>query len=69
VGDDKIKLVFRRRRETKRTILFDEQLGEQAWSDKDVAIGPLYVQKQALDMIGAANDDEIEVVLRRRRKE
>jgi len=67
--ENEIKLVFKRRRETKRTFLFDEQLGEQAWSDKDVAIGPLYVQKQALELINASNDDEIEVVIRRRRKE
>lgn len=60
--DNVIKLVFKRRKETKRTFLFDEELGEQAWSDKDVAIGPLYVQKQALEMIG--NPEKIEVTIR-----
>jgi len=60
--DNEIKLFFKKRRDTKRTILFDEELGEQAWSDKDVAIGPLYVQKQALELIG--NPEKIEVILR-----
>ena len=60
--DNEIKLFFKKRRDTKRTILFDEELGEQAWSDKDVAIGPLYVQKQALELIG--NPEKIEVILK-----
>jgi len=60
--DNEIKLVFKKRRDTKRTILFDEQLGEQAWSDKDIAIGPLYIQKQALEIIG--NPEQIEVTIR-----
>lgn len=63
MDDDKeIKLVFKKRRETTRTILFDEELGEQAWSDKDIAIGPLYVQKQALETIG--NPEKIEVTIK-----
>jgi len=63
MGDDnEIKLVFKKRRETKRTFLFDEELGEQAWSDRDIAIGPLYVQKQALETIG--NPEKIEVIIR-----
>jgi hypothetical protein len=57
-----IKLIFSRVKETKRTIMFKEELGEQGWSDKDVAIGPLYVQKQALEMIG--NPEKIEVTLK-----
>lgn len=60
--DNEIKLVFTRRKETKRTILFNEELGEQGWSDRDVAVGPLYVQKQALEMIG--NPEKIEVTIR-----
>lgn len=60
--NSEIKLIFKKRRDTKRTILFDEQLGEQAWSDKDIAIGPLYIQKQALEMIG--NPEQIEVIIR-----
>lgn len=60
--DEEIKLTFKKRRETKRTILFDEELGEQGWSDKDIAIGPLYVQKQALETIG--NPEKIEVTIK-----
>lgn len=49
---DKIVLDFKKRRETDRTYLFDEQLGDHAWSDQDVAVGPLYVKKQALQLLG-----------------
>ena len=49
---DKIVLEFKELRETKRTKLFEEQLGEQSWSDQDVAVGNLYVKTQALEMIG-----------------
>lgn len=59
--ENEIRLTFKKRRETKRTYLFDEQLGEQGWSDKDVAVGALYIQKQALELIGSP--DEIVVVI------
>ena len=49
---DKIVLEFTADRDTKRTRLFQEQLGDQAYSDQDVAIGPLYMKLQALGMIG-----------------
>ena len=49
---DKIVLEFHKERDTLRTRLFKEQLGEQAFSDQDVAIGSLYVKLQALEMIG-----------------
>jgi len=49
---DKLVLDFKKERDTKRTTVFQEQLGEFAYSDKDVAIGPLYIQQQALEMIG-----------------
>lgn len=49
---DKIVLEFKELRETKRTHLFEEVLGEQAWSDQDVAIGSLYIKTQALQMLG-----------------
>jgi len=65
--DSTIRLIFRRRKETKRTVLFDEQLGEQGWSDKDIAVGPLYVQKQALALIG--NPEEIEVTIKPHRRD
>ncbi len=49
---DKIVMEFHKERDTLRTRLFKEQLGEQAFSDQDVAIGSLYVKLQALEMIG-----------------
>jgi len=58
---DKIVLEFKEDRKTKRTAKFDEVLGDQSWSDQDVAIGPLYVKKQALEMIG--NPTKIKVVI------
>ena len=48
----KIVLEFKEFRETKRTHLFQEEVGDQAWSDQDVAIGSLYLKTQALEMIG-----------------
>jgi len=58
---DKIELVFQEDRKTLRTVKFDEVLGDQAWSDRDVAVGPLYVQKQALELIG--NPSKIKVTI------
>ncbi len=58
---DKIELVFQEDRKTKRTVKFDEVLGDFAWSDQDVAIGPLYLKKQALELIG--NPTKIKVVV------
>ena len=49
---EKIVLEFVADRDTKRTRLFQEKLGEQAYSDQDVAIGPIYMKLQALEMIG-----------------
>lgn len=49
---NRIELMFEEDRKTKRTVRFQEVLGGQAWSDQDVAVGPLYVKKQALEMIG-----------------
>lgn len=57
----KLELVFTQDRETKRTVLFQEQLGEQSYSDEDVAIGSLYVKKQALEMIG--NPSRLKVII------
>ena len=49
---DKIVLEFKELRETKRTRLFEEEVGEQEWSDQTFAVGTLYVKIQALEMIG-----------------
>ncbi|GAJ08398.1 unnamed protein product [marine sediment metagenome] len=58
---DKIELTFTEERKTKRAVLFHEELGDQAWSDQDVAIGPLYIKKQALEMIG--NPSKVKVTI------
>lgn len=50
---DKIVIEFHKERDTLRTTLFKEQLGEQAFSDQDVAVGSLYVKLQALEMLGS----------------
>ena len=50
---DKLELTFTEDRKTLRTVLFEEQLGEQGFSGEDVAVGSLYVKKQALEMIGS----------------
>ena len=49
---DKIVMEFESERDTLRTRLFKEKIGEQAFSDQDVAVGALYVKLQALEMIG-----------------
>ena len=50
---DKIVLEFTAERDTKRTTLFQEVLGEQTYSDQDVAVGSFYMKLQALEMIGS----------------
>lgn len=64
--DNEIVLHFKRQRPTKNKILFDEVLGDQAWSSKDIAVGSLYVMKETLEMIG--NPDELEVTIRPKEK-
>lgn len=49
---DKIVLEFKFVRETKRTYLFNEVVGEREWSDQTFAIGNLYMKTQALEEIG-----------------
>jgi len=50
---DKIELIFTKQRDTKRTTLFQEELGDQSWSEQDVAVGSLYVKQEALELIGS----------------
>lgn len=40
-------------KETKRTHMFTEEIGEVAWSEEDVAVGNLYIKTSALRMIGS----------------
>lgn len=44
----KLELKFSREKETKNTVRFREVLGGVAYSEKDYAIGVIYIQKQAL---------------------
>lgn len=45
---DKLELIFSREKETKNTIRYQEELGEEAPSSRDIAVGSLYVQKEVL---------------------
>lgn len=45
---EKLELVFIYEKPTKNTIRYKEELGDEAYSDKDIAIGVIYIQKQAL---------------------
>jgi len=45
---DKLELKFTYEKETKNTIRYQEELGEMAHGSKDIAVGSLYVQKEAL---------------------
>lgn len=58
---EKIEIVLTDARETKRTHLFTEEVGEQSYSDQDVAVGSLYIKTQALEMIG--NPAKIKVTI------
>ena len=58
---NKLELVFTEDRKTTRTILFEEELGEQEYSSKGPAVGSLYVQKEALELIG--NPGKIKVTI------
>jgi len=58
---DKLELTFTEDRKTLRTVLFEEDADEMSYSDKDVAVGNLYIQKQALDLIG--NPGKIKVTI------
>ena len=35
-------------KETKNTLRYQEELGEEAHSSRDIAVGTLYIQKEAL---------------------
>lgn len=45
---EKLELMFSREKETKNTIRYQEELGEEAHSSRDIAVGSLYIQKEAL---------------------
>ena len=45
---EKLELRFTYEKETRNTIRYQEELGEVAHSSRDIAVGSLYVQKEAL---------------------
>ncbi|MBA7639925.1 hypothetical protein ES703_47586 [subsurface metagenome] len=45
---DKLELKFTYEKETKNTVRYQEELGEEAYSSKDIAVGSLYIQKEVL---------------------
>jgi len=45
---NRLELRFTYEKETKNTIRYKEELGDVAHSSKDIAVGTLYVQKEAL---------------------
>ena len=45
---EKLVLTFTHEKETKNCIRYQEQLGDEAHSSSDIAVGSLYVQKEAL---------------------
>jgi hypothetical protein len=45
---EKLELKFTYEKETKNTIRYQEELGEVGYSSRDVAVGSLYIQKEAL---------------------
>jgi hypothetical protein len=45
---EKLQLKFTYEKETKNTIRYQEELGEVGYSSRDIAVGSLYVQREAL---------------------
>ena len=45
---EKLELRFTYERPTKNTVRYREELGEVAHSNRDIAVGSLYIQKEVL---------------------
>ncbi len=45
---DKLELIFTYEKETRNTIRYQEELGDEDYSSKDIAVGTLYIQKETL---------------------
>jgi len=45
---EKLELRFTYEKETRNTIRYREELGEEAHSSRDIAVGSLYVQREVL---------------------
>jgi hypothetical protein len=51
--EQKIVLIFKKVYPTKKKIRYDEQLGEQTYSERDFAIGYIYPFTEAMELIGS----------------
>ena len=47
---EKLELRFTYEKETKNTIRYQEELGDEAHSSRDIAVGTVYIQKEALGL-------------------
>ncbi len=45
---EKLELKFTYEKETRNCIRYQEELGDEAHSSRDIAVGSLYVQREAL---------------------
>ena len=45
---EKLELRFTYEKETKNTVRYQEELGDEAHSSRDIAVGARYVQKEVL---------------------
>ena len=45
---ERLELKFIYDKETKNTVRYQEELGEEARSSRDIAVGTIYVQKECL---------------------
>jgi hypothetical protein len=45
---EKLELRFTYEKETKNTVRYQEELGGEAYSSRDIAVGTLYIQKEVL---------------------
>lgn len=45
---EKLELIFSYEKEPKNTIRYQEELGQVAYSSRDIAVGTLYIQKECL---------------------
>ena len=45
---EKLELRFTYEKETKNTIRYQEELSDEAHSSRDIAVGSIYIQKEAL---------------------
>lgn len=57
---EKLELMFTYGKETKNTIRYQEELGEEAHSSRDIAVGVIYIQKE---MLGEPVPQRLKVII------